>query len=109
MERVGSYFLPFYVSAANPSLTAAVVVLTGLVGANFVQAMLDRLGLYDPIARGLATASRCVTFFPWSGFFPYSNLNIVSTCFTIFVVLIIGRSTNSSNCRILKVHVLLYL
>ncbi|CAN6486520.1 unnamed protein product [Victoria cruziana] len=46
-----------FFEAANPSLTAAVVVLTGLVGANFVQAMLDRLGLYDPIARGLATAS----------------------------------------------------
>lgn len=45
---------------ANPSLTAAVVVLTGLVGANFVQAMLDRLGLFDPIARGIATASRYV-------------------------------------------------
>ncbi|KAF3790733.1 Plastidal glycolate/glycerate translocator 1 [Nymphaea thermarum] len=46
-----------FFEAANPSLTAAVVVLTGLVGANFVQAMLDKLGLYDPIARGLATAS----------------------------------------------------
>ncbi|KAG9454411.1 hypothetical protein H6P81_007315 [Aristolochia fimbriata] len=42
---------------ANASLTAAVVVLTGLVGANFVQAMLDRLRLFDPIARGIATAS----------------------------------------------------
>ncbi|XP_031501513.1 plastidal glycolate/glycerate translocator 1, chloroplastic [Nymphaea colorata] len=46
-----------FFEGANPSLTAAVVVLTGLVGANFVQAMLDKLGLYDPIARGLATAS----------------------------------------------------
>ncbi|XP_073158830.1 plastidal glycolate/glycerate translocator 1, chloroplastic [Henckelia pumila] len=41
----------------NPSLTAAVVVVTGLVGANFVQATLDRLGFRDPIARGIATAS----------------------------------------------------
>ncbi|KAF9617409.1 hypothetical protein IFM89_036330 [Coptis chinensis] len=41
----------------NPSLTAAVVVLTGLVGANFVQTMLDKLRLQDPIARGIATAS----------------------------------------------------
>lgn len=43
---------------ANSSLTAAVVVLTGLVGANFVQAMLDKLKFDDPIARGIATASR---------------------------------------------------
>lgn len=43
---------------ANSSLTAAVVVLTGLVGANFVQTVLDRLGFTDPIARGIATASR---------------------------------------------------
>ncbi|CAA6667028.1 unnamed protein product [Spirodela intermedia] len=42
---------------ANASLTAAVVVLTGLVGANFVQAVLDKLGFKDPIARGIATAS----------------------------------------------------
>ncbi|KAL3738609.1 hypothetical protein ACJRO7_020050 [Eucalyptus globulus] len=42
---------------ANSSLTAAVVVVTGLVGANFVQAMLDRLKFRDPIARGIATAS----------------------------------------------------
>eukprot|EP00252_Welwitschia_mirabilis_P019630 TRINITY_DN459_c0_g1_i2.p1 TRINITY_DN459_c0_g1~~TRINITY_DN459_c0_g1_i2.p1 ORF type:complete len:489 (-),score=56.99 TRINITY_DN459_c0_g1_i2:550-2016(-) len=42
---------------ANPSLTAAVVVLTGLIGANFAQIMLDKLGLDDPIARGMATAS----------------------------------------------------
>ncbi|XXG43818.1 hypothetical protein AAC387_Pa01g3772 [Persea americana] len=46
-----------FFEGANPSLTAAVVVLTGLVGANFVQAMLDRLGLFDPITRGIATAS----------------------------------------------------
>ncbi|KAJ6854292.1 plastidal glycolate/glycerate translocator 1, chloroplastic [Iris pallida] len=42
---------------ANTSLTAAVVVLTGLVGANFVQAVMDKLQLNDPIARGIATAS----------------------------------------------------
>ncbi|KAH7835693.1 hypothetical protein Vadar_028864 [Vaccinium darrowii] len=42
---------------ANSSLTAAVVVLTGLVGANFVQALLDKLRFDDPIARGIATAS----------------------------------------------------
>ncbi|KAM3000676.1 hypothetical protein FF2_037055 [Malus domestica] len=41
----------------NPSLTAAVVVVTGLVGANFVQATLDKLQFRDPIARGIATAS----------------------------------------------------
>ncbi|KAJ7556960.1 hypothetical protein O6H91_05G106000 [Diphasiastrum complanatum] len=43
--------------AQNASLTAAVVVLTGLVGANFAQSLMDKLGLYDPIARGIATAS----------------------------------------------------
>ncbi|KAK7262730.1 hypothetical protein RJT34_30310 [Clitoria ternatea] len=42
---------------ANSSLTAAVVVVTGLVGANFVQATLDKLHFRDPIARGIATAS----------------------------------------------------
>ncbi|XP_044501407.1 plastidal glycolate/glycerate translocator 1, chloroplastic [Mangifera indica] len=42
---------------ANSSLTAAVVVVTGLIGANFVQATLDRLKFHDPIARGIATAS----------------------------------------------------
>jgi len=47
-------------SGANTSLTAAVVVLTGLVGANFVQATLDRLSFRDPIARGIATASRYI-------------------------------------------------
>ncbi|KAL9451022.1 hypothetical protein AB3S75_012719 [Citrus x aurantiifolia] len=42
---------------ANSSLTAAVVVVTGLIGANFVQATLDKLRFRDPIARGIATAS----------------------------------------------------
>lgn len=46
------------VIGTNASLTAAVVVVTGLVGANFVQAMLDKLRFRDPIARGIATASR---------------------------------------------------
>uniref|UniRef100_A0A2N9GYK0 Plastidal glycolate/glycerate translocator 1, chloroplastic n=1 Tax=Fagus sylvatica TaxID=28930 RepID=A0A2N9GYK0_FAGSY len=41
----------------NSSLTAAAVVVTGLVGANFVQATLDKLRFRDPIARGIATAS----------------------------------------------------
>ncbi|GAV88153.1 LOW QUALITY PROTEIN: LrgB domain-containing protein, partial [Cephalotus follicularis] len=42
---------------ANSSLIAAVVVVTGLIGANFVQTILDKLQLGDPIARGIATAS----------------------------------------------------
>ncbi|KAK1305028.1 hypothetical protein QJS10_CPB11g00094 [Acorus calamus] len=46
-----------FFEGANSSLTAAVVVLTGLVGANFVQAALDKFRLTDPIARGIATAS----------------------------------------------------
>lgn len=48
----------FWFAGANSSLTAAVVVVTGLVGANFVQATLDKLRFRDPIARGIATASR---------------------------------------------------
>ncbi|GAV69248.1 LOW QUALITY PROTEIN: LrgB domain-containing protein [Cephalotus follicularis] len=44
------------VVGANSSLTAAVVVVTGLIGANFVQTMLDKLQFHDPIARGIATA-----------------------------------------------------
>lgn len=47
-----------FISGANSSLTAAVVVVTGLVGANFAQTVLDKLGFRDPIARGIATASR---------------------------------------------------
>lgn len=45
---------------ANSSLTAAAVVVTGLIGANFVQATLDKLRFRDPIARGIATASRYI-------------------------------------------------
>lgn len=47
---------------ANSSITAAVVVLTGLVGANFVKVVLDKLRFQDPIARGVATASSCHGF-----------------------------------------------
>lgn len=49
-------------AGTNSSLTAAVVVVTGLVGANFVQATLDKLRFRDPIARGIATASRYTSF-----------------------------------------------
>ncbi|MED6161226.1 Plastidal glycolate/glycerate translocator 1, chloroplastic [Stylosanthes scabra] len=56
ISTVFSLFLVMPVGT-NPSLTAAVVVVTGLVGANFVQATLDKLGFRDPIARGIATAS----------------------------------------------------
>lgn len=48
------------VTGTNSSLTAAAVVVTGLVGANFVQATIDKLRFRDPIARGIATASRYV-------------------------------------------------
>ncbi|KAG0560853.1 hypothetical protein M758_9G019100 [Ceratodon purpureus] len=41
----------------NPSLTAAAVVVTGLIGANFAQVVMDKFGLKDPIARGMATAA----------------------------------------------------
>lgn len=44
----------------NPSLTAAAVVVTGLIGANFAQVVMDKFGLKDPIARGMATAARFV-------------------------------------------------
>ncbi|KAG0533790.1 hypothetical protein BDA96_04G223200 [Sorghum bicolor] len=46
-----------FFEGVNSTLTAAVVVLTGLIGANFVQAAMDKLGLNDPIARGIGTAS----------------------------------------------------
>lgn len=48
------------VTGTNSSLTAAAVVVTGLVGANFVRVTLDKLRFRDPIARGIATASRYV-------------------------------------------------
>jgi len=47
-------------AGANASITAAAVVVTGLVGANFAQSTLDKLRLRDPIARGIATASRYI-------------------------------------------------
>jgi len=50
-------------AGANASVTAAAVVVTGLVGANFVQSTLDKLRLRDPIARGIATASRYILQF----------------------------------------------
>ncbi|XP_027180796.1 plastidal glycolate/glycerate translocator 1, chloroplastic-like [Coffea eugenioides] len=46
-----------FFEGANSSLTAAAVVVTGLIGANFVQTVLDNLRFRDPIARGIATAS----------------------------------------------------
>jgi len=49
--------LPIAASLGAPaSIAAAGVVLTGLLGANFAQALLTRAGYSDPIARGLATA-----------------------------------------------------
>ena len=50
-------------AGANLALTAAVVVATGLVGANFVQSTLNILRLRDPIARGMAAASRYILQF----------------------------------------------
>ena len=41
---------------APASIAAAGVALTGLLGSNSVQILLDKLGYKDPIARGLATA-----------------------------------------------------
>jgi len=43
-------------AAAMAPITAVTVVLTGLLGANFAQTMLDKMGIKDPITRGLATA-----------------------------------------------------
>jgi putative effector of murein hydrolase len=52
------FSLSVNVAGSNISLTAAVVVLTGLVGANFAQTLMNTFGFTDPIARGMATASR---------------------------------------------------
>ncbi|KAK9821310.1 hypothetical protein WJX81_008067 [Elliptochloris bilobata] len=41
---------------APAPVVAACVVLTGLLGANLAQPLLDRCAFWDPIARGLATA-----------------------------------------------------
>ncbi|KAI9083884.1 hypothetical protein K1719_017317 [Acacia pycnantha] len=46
-----------FFEGAISSLTATVVVVTGLVGANFAQTTLDKFRFRDPIARGIATAS----------------------------------------------------
>lgn len=45
-----------------PSLSAALVIASGLVGAAAGPALLDRLGIHDPFARGLAlgTASHAI-------------------------------------------------
>lgn len=37
-----------------PSLTAVIVIVTGIFGAVFARTLLDRLGVRDPAARGLA-------------------------------------------------------
>eukprot|EP01023_Acetabularia_acetabulum_P003191 TRINITY_DN11348_c0_g2_i5.p2 TRINITY_DN11348_c0_g2~~TRINITY_DN11348_c0_g2_i5.p2 ORF type:complete len:312 (+),score=70.85 TRINITY_DN11348_c0_g2_i5:372-1307(+) len=42
--------------ATELSITASAVVLTGLIGANFAQTLLDLFGFKDPIVRGLSTA-----------------------------------------------------
>ena len=39
---------------ADPSLAATIVVITGLLAANFGRALLDALGIRSPVARGLA-------------------------------------------------------
>ena|SRR5688572_17597612 len=41
-------------TGAIPSLAAIVAVLAGMIGAAFGPSLLDRLGVMDPIARGLA-------------------------------------------------------
>ena len=38
----------------NPMLTAALVVITGMMGASFGPWLMDRLGITNPITRGLA-------------------------------------------------------
>ncbi|CAG9466097.1 unnamed protein product [Pedinophyceae sp. YPF-701] len=42
--------------AEQLTITATAVLVTGLVGANFAQTLLDRFKFKDPIVRGLATA-----------------------------------------------------
>ena len=39
------------------SVTAGAVVITGLIGANFCQRLLDSFGFKDPIVRGMSTAA----------------------------------------------------
>lgn len=44
-------------ASSHASLTAAAVMFTGLLGANFAQPMLTAAGFRDPVVRGLATAA----------------------------------------------------
>jgi predicted murein hydrolase (TIGR00659 family) len=44
-------------TGAIPSLAAVVAVLAGMIGAAFGPALLDRFGVMDPIARGLAMST----------------------------------------------------
>ena len=46
------------IAAVNPSLIAAIMVLTGSVGEKFAQIFLDKIGLNDHIASRMATSSR---------------------------------------------------
>ncbi|CAM9924991.1 unnamed protein product [Discosporangium mesarthrocarpum] len=39
---------------ADASLAVAIVVVTGVIGANFGAALMDSIGVKDPAARGLA-------------------------------------------------------
>ena len=49
--------LPIAAQLSAPApIVAAGVCLTGLLGANFAQLLLNKFGFKDPIARGLATA-----------------------------------------------------
>ena len=41
-------------AGADPSLAATIVVITGLIAANFGRALLDVLGVESPVARGLS-------------------------------------------------------
>ena len=41
-------------TCADPSLAATIVVVTGLLAANFGRSVLDALGVDSPVARGLA-------------------------------------------------------
>lgn len=42
---------------APPQLTAAAVALTGIVGGNFIRALLQLYGARDPLTRGLTAAA----------------------------------------------------
>ncbi len=44
-------------ASAEASITAAAVMFTGLLGANFAQPLLTAAGYRDPVVRGLATAA----------------------------------------------------